>query len=346
MKNDINFFDFSIVIKFIIKWWKHFMIVCFIAALAGIIFSSPLFITPMYQASTTMFPTTTRSVSNAVFHSGSFLEFGRIEDAERLLQILGSRELLEQVAEELDLVEHYGFKKGDITEHHYFLAEFSGNITSRRTRFGAVEVSVRDHDPAMSAIIANTISSRLDSLINQMRYLRATQAKDLTLAKLEQEQHRMELFQDSLTVYMRDGVFGIDFQAQMLSQQMAIDLSRNYSPGVRAIENRFTSIGEVAANQIFYRNHIEHISHNIANLERRLIDKMADLETPVQYKFVLEEAIPPIKKMYPVRWIIVVLSVLGAGFTCLLFLMAYEVLRTKGIFDIVRESVKNEMALK
>ncbi len=346
MKNESTFFDLGIVVKFFIKWWKHFFVICFVAAVAGVVFSSPTFITPMYQAGTTMFPATTKSVSSAVFHSSSFLEFGEIEDAERLLQILGSRELLEQVATELDLVKHYGFKEGNIADHHNFLAKFSGNVSSRRTRFGAVEVTVRDHDPAMSAFIANTISSRLDSLINQMRYVRAIQAKDLTLAKLQEERRRMKLFQDSLTVYMREGVFGIDYQAQMLSQQMAIDLSRNYSPGVKAIENRFASIGEEAADQIYYRTHVEHISHNIANLERRLIDKVADLETPVQYKFVVEEAIPPTRKIYPVRWMIVALSVIGAGLSCLVFLVAYEVLQAKGILSLVRETIKKEIASK
>ncbi len=346
MKTENTFFDFSITIKFIIKWWKPLFVVCFVAAVGGMVFSSPLFITPMFQASTKMFPATTKSVSSAVFHSSSFLEFGRLEDTERLLELLGSRELLEQVADELDLKKHYEFTKGTVKEHHQFLSEFSGNISTRRTRFGAVQIGVLDRDPEMAALIANTISSRLDSLIHQMRFGRAMQAKALTLENLEEERQRMRLFQDSLTIYMREGVFGIDYQAQMLSQQMAIDLSRNNQAGVMAIKDRLGNLGEAAANQIYYRTHIEHISHNIANLERRLIDKVADLETQMQYKFVIDEAIPPIKKFYPHRRLIVVLSVLGAGLTCLVFLMAYEILQAKGILSQLRESIKKELASK
>jgi uncharacterized protein involved in exopolysaccharide biosynthesis len=349
MKNESSFFDFSIVIKFILKWWKHFFIVCFVAALAGIIFSSPLFITPMYQAGTTMFPTTTNSISKAVLQATTredFLQFGTIEDAERLLQVLGSGSLLGQVAEELNLMEHYGYEKDDKSSRHSFSVKFAGNVSSRRTRFGAVEVSVRDHDPEMAANIANTIAARLDSVMHQMRYGRANQAYEITSSNLKEERQRMKAYQDSLAQIMKQGVMGIESQAGMLSRQLAIDLSRNYTPGVKAIDERFEKISDVAADHIYLRAQIEHVSHNIANLERRLIDKVADLENPIQFKFVIDPASPPQTKSYPVRWIIVLLSVFGAATTCLIFLMAYEILQTKGILSQVRESIKKEIASK
>jgi hypothetical protein len=179
-----------------------------------------------------------------------------------------------------------------------------------------------------------------------MRYGRALQAFEITTESLREERERMKLFQDSLARVMKKGVMGIEQQAGMLSRQLAIDLSRNYAPGVKAIDERFEQISEVAADHIYLRAQIEHVSHNIASLERRLIDKVADLHNPMQFKFVIDEASPPKTKIYPVRWIIVVLSVMGAGLTCLIFLMAYEVLQSRGILSQVRESFKKEMASK
>ncbi|MFO7979070.1 MAG: hypothetical protein R6U64_10465, partial [Bacteroidales bacterium] len=66
MEAERNEFDSSNLFIFFIRWWKHLAIICFVAALAGVVFSSPWFITPKFQSTVTMFPATTNSISRSV----------------------------------------------------------------------------------------------------------------------------------------------------------------------------------------------------------------------------------------------------------------------------------------
>jgi uncharacterized protein involved in exopolysaccharide biosynthesis len=103
-----NVFDSTNVFLFFIRWWKHLAIVCLVAAIAGVIFSSPFFIKPKFQSVVILFPTASSSLSRSVIlGTQDFLEYGQVEDAERLLQVFESANIRERVTERFDLMNHY-----------------------------------------------------------------------------------------------------------------------------------------------------------------------------------------------------------------------------------------------
>ncbi len=104
MKQPHNAFDSTNVFFFFVRWWKHLFVICLIAAVAAVIFSSPFFITPKFQSTVIMFPTTTTSLSRSVLAGANvpgqdFLEYGEVEDAERLLQVLASANIRDRIVE-------------------------------------------------------------------------------------------------------------------------------------------------------------------------------------------------------------------------------------------------------
>jgi len=329
-------FDSTNVFLFIIRWWKHLGIICFAAALAGAIFSGPRFITPMFESTVTMFPSTTSSISRAVLGGPGatrqdFLQYGDVEDAERLLQVLGSVAIRDRVKERFNLMEHYGIGLEEKYRRTRFNRIYAENISSRRTQFGAVEVSVRDKDPVMAADIANEIAALSDSVQNEMRYQRALQAFEVARLNYEGLLQELKLTEDSLRKVMQSGVYDLEGQSSMLTQQLAIDLSAGNTRGVRAIEERLSAIGQSGGAYIFLSTNIQHISYNLVTLQRRMQETKTDLDNFLNFKFIIDPAFEAERKVYPTRWLIVFLATFGAGLMGVISLMVFENLLAKGL---------------
>lgn len=329
-------FDSTNVFLFFIRWWKHLAIICLLAAIGAVIFSSPWFITPKFESAVTMFPSSSSSLSRAVLGGPlatrqDFLQYGEVEDAERLLQVLGSAAVRDRVVERFDLMNHYEIPSDGKYRYTQLHKEYRSNISFRRTQFGAIEIAVRDKDPELAAAMANEIAALVDTVQNEIRFERAQQAYQVAKSQFEEMQLEVRMVEDSLRKIMYAGVVDLEGQSGMLTRQLAIDLSRQNTSGIRAIEERLKLLGEHGGSYVFLVNYLENISENMATIQRRYQEARADLENFLSFKFIIDPAFASERKVYPVRWLIVFLVTFGAGLMGVMSLVVYETFLEKGI---------------
>lgn len=328
-------FDSTHIFMFIKRWWKHLAIICTVAAIAAVIFSSPIFITPKYQSTVTMFPSQSVSLSRSVLGitagTRDFLQYGDIDDAERLLQVLGSSVIRSRIIERFNLIDHY-----EIPWDHQYLytmvdREYISNVSFRRTEFGAVEINVRDKVPAMAADIANEIAALVDTVQNEMRRERALLAYQAAKNQYDNTQQEIRKAEDSLRILMKKGIYDYEGQTAMLFRQLAQDISAGNTVAVQALEQRLDAMGDHGGAFMHLTNYIKESSENLATAHRRYQEAKADLESFVSFKFIIDEAQASERKVYPVRWLIVAISVFATGFFAVVILMIYSNLENKGI---------------
>lgn len=335
MDRNKNAFDSTNVFAFLIRWWKHLFVICMIAAVGAAVFSGPRFITPKFQSTVTMFPATGGSVSRAVMSGAAsrqdFLDYGEVEDAERLLQVLESGNVRDRVAERFNLFEHYEIP-GDAAFRRTILNEiYRGNISFRRTQFGAVEVRVRDHDPAMAAKIANELAALADTVQNELRLERAELAYNVAKTQYNILRDQVRQAEDSLRKIMGKGVFDLEGQSAMLTRQLAKDLSANNTEGIRVLEERLALLGDYGGAYVFNAEYLANLAAMLIQIQRRYQEAQSDLESFVPFKFILDSAFESERKVYPTRWIIVFLATFATGLMGVMILMVYETLVDKGL---------------
>ncbi len=327
-------FDSTNVFKFFIRWWMHLTIICVLAAIAGVIFSSPVFITPMFESRTTMFPTTSTSISRSVVLAWrDFNEFGEVEEAERLLQVLESENVRERVSARFNLMEHYEIPEDAKYKNTMLRGEYRANFKFRRTQYGAVEVRVRDKDPQMAADMANYVTALVDTVMNEIRHDRFFLAHQVAQKEYYDIIAQSQQFQDSLQQIMRKGVVDVGLQVQMLTRQLAIDLSESNLAGSSVIDDRLQVVGEYGGSHMFQSSYLRMIAGDMMTLQRRYHEAQIDLANFIPFKFDIDRAFVAEKKVYPVRWIIVFLSAFGAGFMGVMLLIFYENLVIRGVIQ-------------
>lgn len=332
-------FDSTNVFFFFIRWWKHLAIICFLAAIAGVIFSAPRFIKPKFESNTTMFPSTAASLSRSVILAWKdFNEFGELEEAERLLQVLESSSVRDRVIARFDLESHYDIKPDAKYRRTQLRERYHSNFKFRRTRYGAIEVRVRDEDPQMAADMANYVTALVDTVMNEMRRNHLQLAYDVAKREYDGILEHSKLYQDTLHLIMQQGVINVESQVMMLTRQLAMDISDNNLAGIGHLEEQLKGVGDFGSSHIFQTSYLRMIVNDLMVLQRRYMEAKADLENFIPFKFDIDDAFVAEKKVFPVRWLIVFLSAFGAGFMGVMVMMVYESLLSKGI---ITEKIKS-----
>ncbi len=322
-------FDSSNIVIFLYKWRKPLFIVILVAFVGSWFFSLPWFITPKFKSTVIMFPASTNSVSKALLTEQrqvgqDIMSFGEDEQAEQLMQILNSNRIRDRVIRQFNLMEHYGIDSSARYKYSRLFNEYERNISFRRTPFMAVQITVLDTDPQLAADIANTIAALLDSTKNEMQHERAILGLAVVEIEHESLQQEVNTIVDSLVALGKLGVNDVEYQSQVLNQQMAISIMEGNTRAQRQLQKRLNILGEYGGIYMSLKNALEFKMEQLTMIQARLKEARVDARESLPQKFIVSDAYKAEKKSYPIRWLIVVVSTLSALFLTIIVIMIIE----------------------
>ena len=314
-KTEQKGYNFNSVDLLIYIWNKRvvLMIVGIVAAVASMVIS--LTITPMFSSSVIMFPASNASVARgllAMNYSGnqSVYGFGEEDQAEQLLQVLHSEPIRTRIIEKYNLMEHYEIDPGDKYPLTELYAQFKSNIKFSLTEFQSVEISVMDPDPEISAAIANDISNLVDTVFNNMKKKRALTALGLVEEQYIESEEKLGTIQDSL-------------------YRVSFDLSENISPSGDAADKVLTAISEFGISYMYMLQQMKYDVGMVNNMRLRLQEAKLEAMQNLPHKFVVEKAVPPEKKAYPNKSLIVVVSTFASLLFALIILIVIDNVKSR-----------------
>ncbi|MHC1706139.1 MAG: hypothetical protein AB9842_01320 [Bacteroidales bacterium] len=337
MQNEEQYdFNSSNFFLFLYKWRKILLIVLAAALLSSLVFSSEWFVTPKYKSTVIMFPTSTNSISKALLSDAlgtklDILEFGEEEQAEQLLQILNSNAIRSKIIDKFSLMEHYGIHPGDRFKNTRLYREYDRNITFKRTEYMAVQISVLDKDPQLAADIANDIANLVDSVKNQMirdRALQGFRIVEREYLDLESQVQRME---DSMTVLRKLGVHDYETQSEMINQQLAIEIAKGNSRGVKALDDKLSVLAEYGGAYVSLRDALLLEKKQLSQIKSKYAEAKVDAEQVLPQKFIVNSAFKAEQKSFPVRWLIALVTVISSLLFTILVIIAIENFEKKRI---------------
>ena len=338
MENDNKSFDMSStnLVVFLYQWRKVLLGVSLLAAIVSALVS--LMIENKYESSVILFPTTTTSISKALIaeNSGSkndILSLGEEEEAEQMLQILQSDEIMNRIIEKYDLMKHYDIDQNDKFKYTNLIKEYNSNISFRRTEFMSVEISVLDHNPDTAAMIANNIANLLDSVKNRMQKEIAAEALKIVQDEYFAMVAYVNQMEDSLSHIRAMGVHDPEAQAEVLTQELAIALRENKPKAAEAIQQKLDVLSKYGGIYASIRDNFEWDRKQMSFLKTKYAEVQVDAERSVVHKFVVNWARPAEKKSYPIRWLIVVTSTLGAFLLSIFLIITLQSVNTLRLRD-------------
>ena len=299
-----NFLDNIPLIALLYKWGKKIITISFAAAVCAAIIS--LFMPNIYKSGSIIFPTINLSSGKALLHEkDDFLDFGKEADLERMIQILESDEIRKRVIKKFDLLNHY---KIDSTKQFFRdkLHKMFAKATSFKvTKFSSISISVLDRDPQIAADIANEIVSLIDTVINNMQQSIAKQGYQSLIKERDFIVGKIKIMEDSIDKIRAFGITHYESQSEVLNEQWAVAKIANNHSAALAIEKKLAIISKYGGLYVSVREQLIYIRGNLNHINKKINEHKLTAEEQLEHKFIINSAVPALKKSYPIRWLIV-----------------------------------------
>ncbi len=333
-------FDSTYLFRLIYKHRKKLIVLLLITAAVVTIVSSPLFIEPKYKSQLILFPSSSNSISKSLLTEQvnikqDILQYGEDEQIDQMLQVLNSTRIRDKIIERFDLLNHYGYanSKYKYTKLH---DAYKKNIKCKRTEFSAVSVTVLDKDPQMAADIANTIGEIYDSTCNEMQKDRAMQAFKIVEKAYLDKVHDIRVMEDSLAVLRSLGVNDYETQSEMVNEQLAIVIAKGDKRAIKDLQEQVEILAKYGTPYVSLRDQLEYDKLQLSEIKAKYDEAKVDAEQILPQKFIVSHAYKAERKSYPIRWLIVLLSMLAVFIFALFVIIFIE--RVPG--EIQREMEK------
>lgn len=339
-KSNAGYFDSTSLIEFFWRWKKPLIIIGIAAGLVSSIIA--LMIPEKFKSTVIMFPVQSNAISKALLtedFSGKqdILQFGEEEQAEQMLQILGSDEIRNEICDKYDLMKHYEIDPSDQYRNTRLFEMYNENITFKRTEFMSVRIDVMDIDKYMAANIANDIAALLDSTKRRMQRDRALQALGIVEQQYFSKRDEVDRMTDSMRVINQKGVYDYESQSEVTASEYAKALASGNQRGIQSLEAQLKILADYGSAYIAIRENLYIQREQLNLLKKKYEEAKVDADAVLSYKFIVNPAYAAERKSYPVRWLIVVVSTAASLVFGILFLI---------LFDNIREIRKREKELQ
>lgn len=316
-------------IRFLLKWWIQVLVVTFASAIIAA--GASFLIKNKFKSTVIFYPTTTNSISSALLAFGDvrkdFLEFGDENEAEQALQILQSDDIRNHIISKFDLYAHYDIDPNGQYARTKMFKKYSKNVTSRRTEYNSVEISVLDTDPQMAADIANEVARKLDETKTVIQRKQAVEGLKIVEERYKELQKDLGTLTDSLNKIRVLGVNEPAAQSEMYYEQYAIALSKGNAKAALAIEEKINIISQYASSYYVISNQIALLNEQFAGMKLKYEEARVDAEKSIPHIMVVNYATPADRKTYPKRSYIVVGAAFATFCMTIFFLIGLENLR-------------------
>lgn len=332
-----NIFDVGKILEVTIERRWLLLSICIITAIVSSVVS--LLITPKYRSTKILFPASSASISQSLVAEShgkkDIFKFGDEEDVEQLMQVLQSSEIRNKIIEKYDLFNHYEISPNTRYPMTSLHRAYDKSVKINRTEFMSIKIEVLDKCPETAANIANDISEYADSTIRRMRKNRIERAYEIVKREFNAQQNRIKEIEDSLRVLSSLGIIDVRSQSEVYSDQYAAALASGNIRGAQEIEKRLKVLEQYGSAFLILKEKMFEEVKKLAQIETKYVEAKIDLEEDLPNLYVVSYAEVPEKKAYPIRWLIVVVSVMSTLLFAMIVLLFLE--RIKSLNSIKKK---------
>ena len=279
-----NFFNNEGLLKFIWKKKIPFLLITIITVLAAIIFSGPKFVTPLFKSEAILYPSNLSTYSDE-------------NETEQMLQFLKSDDILDKLISDFNLYKHYNIDRTTPHSKTLVTRKLKSNFSIGKSQYEGVSIKIYDKDPKQAKNMVDSVISYYNNIVKNQHDTKYKEIMNASAYEMNRLQKQIDSLKNNIKeLRLKTKVLDIKKQAKVIS------------PKENSFYDQFLSHKEDFLIQ----------DTVLVNLNKLYIKEKGKYENAfrgyknkVNYYVMVSEPKIADKKSYPVRWLIVLISLIG-----------------------------------
>ncbi len=300
------------IVKAVIRWKWHLLVVAVVSMIASIVFSGPSFIKPKFK-------------SFAIIYPSNLIAYSTESSTEQMLQMLQSSDVRQEIISSFNLMNHYELDSTkDIHAKGEVLKMYDDNVTINKTEYESVQIEVWDTDPVIAASMVDSIIRLGDQKIRSVQREKATEVLVITKNQLERKKADMDSLESMVKNYnTKYGLLDYKIQAKEVSKGYAKAMTSGSGKGLNEMKTQLKVLAENGEDFNSLTEHLWRARGSYNDIKVSYDVAYRDVVKELSYANVVTHPIVADKKSYPVRWLIVLISVAASFFVAFFVLLMF-----------------------
>lgn len=305
-----KFFNNKNLLEFIWKWKWIYVIFILLAVIMAVIFSGQAFIKPKFKSEAIVYPVNLKEYSNE-------------SNTEQMLQVLQSKQLKLMLIKSFNLYSHYAINKKYKYAQTAVLNELNDNISISKTPYESVRIEVLDYFPDTAKMMVDSIIVFYNHIVRTFQKVKYKEVIDINKVQIKKIKEENDSLKTVLIKYREAyNLYDPRLQAKQITEQYLKSKDINAS---RLYQNLIKHSEDITITDSLMQANIK----RLITYKYQLDEVIKEYKKNITYANIISAPIVADKKSYPIRWIIVLLSVLGTFLFTFITLVFYESIQKK-----------------
>ncbi len=294
-------FDFKWLIGVVKANLKLFILVAVLSAIVGVVISLPVFMTPKYKSTAVVYPT------NIVVYADE-------SETEQLLQFFEASSVRDSVIQKFDLYKVYEIEPDAENSRFYLLEEYRNNVRVSKTKYESVLLEVIAEDPQLAKDMADEVIRQVNVKYDHVINDRSNLVAESFQKQLIYQKTVLDSLESLISrISTENDVLDYGSQTRELIRGYVDALSRNGTAGVnKDLAQMITNTQEKGSLVRMLQNLSYMGTMQYDFLSKKYLEQKVLAEGDLTYTDLIVEPEVADKKFWPVRWLVLVITMISA----------------------------------
>ena len=299
------------IVEFALRKWKLLAIIGLIAGIFGAVFSMPQFIPPKFK-------------SEAIIYPANIGEYGGETEIEQMQQYLESNEIRDYIIAKFKLYDEYEIDSSGASSKTYVNQAYSENISFDETKFESIRITAISTDPVKARNIVVEIIDQLNKVIRRTQRAKYAEIVEIDKKMLDEKKNQLDSLEKLLaSISTEYGILDYTTQSERVTEKyMDFLLSGKKGKDYEEAKALYKNLEKYGRKFHDIYAQLNFVNEEYIKRLHRYENSVKDLNKFQTYSNVLVQPEVADKKTSPIRWLIVLSSIVAAvGFTFVLLLI-------------------------
>lgn len=294
-----KYFENDDILAVLWRWKTPLTVVFVLSFLGSAIFSSPMFVKPKFKSFARVYPTNLKKYSDE-------------SPTEQMIQMLESDAIRDTLCSRFNLDTLYDIEADEPYYKDLLYKEYSDHVQFKKTKFESVEIEVLSTNPQVAYEMVKSIIDLYNVQVKTLQDEKLVEAVNTVKEMMDQKKVEMDFLESELNVLRREfGILDYGSQVKNLSKEYYKLLARsNVDPN--KIANVKAELDNLKLKGVEYENlsaRLWSVRDSYSSFKLKYEEHVKELNRKKEYAMKIVNPYKADKKTYPVRWLIVLVSV-------------------------------------